>query len=192
MRPTLGLVLVAVPALVSCTGGTATESILPDDPQTQTIRLNSPAFEEGGTVPKVHTCDGKDTSPPLAWSGVPASARSLALILEDPDGPMGTFTHWILFNLPPDAKELTEGLSHGEQVHIGSNGPSARQGKNGFGKFGYGGPCPPKGNMHRYIFRLYALDQAIDPMQGTSREAFLYAVKGHVVAEGRLTGKFGH
>jgi Raf kinase inhibitor-like YbhB/YbcL family protein len=184
--------VVAVPLLASCSGGTATESILPDSPKAQTIRLRSSAFEEGGTIPKVHTCDGQGTSPPLAWSEVPASARSLALVVEDPDAPMGTFTHWILFNVPPDVKELPGGLSGEEQIRIGPEGPSARQGKNGFGKVGYGGPCPPKGSTHHYVFRLYALDQTVEPAQAASREALLRVMKGHVIAEGRLTGTFGH
>jgi Raf kinase inhibitor-like YbhB/YbcL family protein len=160
-----------------------------------TIRLTSPAFAEGGMIPKPYTCDGADKSPPLEWSGVPASARSLALICDDPDAPAGTWSHWVLFDLPPSTKSLEEGIAADLQAKLVSKPAgqepqvSVRQGKNDFGKIGYGGPCPP-GGTHRYFFRLYALDAPLDLEPGATRSSVLKAITGHVVAEGRLMGKY--
>ena len=120
-----------------------------------TILIESPAFPDGGTIPKLYTCDGKDVSPPLAWSGVPEAARSLALICEDPDAPRGTWTHWVIFNVPATVKSLGERRTNGGTGHGGGGEDPAHQGTNDFGKIGYGGPCPP-GGTHHYLFRIYA------------------------------------
>jgi Raf kinase inhibitor-like YbhB/YbcL family protein len=154
-----------------------------------TIRLQSPAFLEGGAIPKTYGCDGKDVSPPLKWSGVPETARSLAVVVEDPDAPLGTWTHWVLFDLAADLRELNEGVPTAERVELGSGGHSALQGKNDFGKTGYGGPCPP-GGTHHYVFRVFALDASPDLGPGATRQQLLRAIKGHVLAEGRLTGLY--
>jgi hypothetical protein len=118
----------------------------------------------------------------LEWSGVPASARSLALLCDDPDAPMGTWSHWVVFNLAPQIKELNEGIPAEETISIDAG--KARQGKNDFGKTGYGGPCPPSGT-HRYFFRLYALDGDLKLNSKATRADILKAIQGHIVAEGR-------
>jgi Raf kinase inhibitor-like YbhB/YbcL family protein len=192
--PALGLV--SLLALVSV--GCSREPAADDDPTRLTITLRSPAFVEGGMIPKEYTCDGAGGSPPLQCTGVPSDARELALIVDDPDAPMGTFSHWVVVGLPPGLKGLKEGvpaeaivptpsiLSAGE----GSNEANVRQGKNDFGKTGYGGPCPPSGT-HRYIFRLYALDAPVGSDTETpTRSVVLQAVKGHILAEGRLVGRY--
>jgi Raf kinase inhibitor-like YbhB/YbcL family protein len=139
-------------------------------------------------IPRKYTCDGEDRSPPLAWSGVPTQARSLALTCDDPDAPSGTWSHWVAFNLPPEVASLPEGLAASDPAHLDS-GAEVRQGKNDFGKIGYGGPCPPSGT-HRYIFRLYALDTTVELQAGATRGSLLASATGHVLAEGRLTGKY--
>src|SRR4051812_41272680 len=171
--------------LSSCGRSPSTESILPEAPKMNTIRLQSPAFTGGGTIPKLYTCDGKDVSPLLAWSGVPEAARSLALICEDPDAPRGTWTHWVIFDIPATVKELGEGVPAQERVQVTSGGEAALQGKNDFKKTGYGGPCPPSGT-HRYFFRIYALDTGLGLGPGTTRQDLLRSIKGHVLAEGEL------
>ena len=160
-----------------------------DDPKRLTINLTSTAFSEGVTIPRVYTCDGKDISPPLAWSGVPEATRSLALICDDPDAPRGTWTHWVLYDLPADVTQLQEGIPPHEQVVLGPGGAAARQGRNDFGKVGYGGPCPP-GGTHRYFFRLYALDDRPELGAGATKERLVGAMQGHVLAEGRLMGTY--
>jgi Raf kinase inhibitor-like YbhB/YbcL family protein len=152
---------------------------------TMTMRLTSTAFQEGETIPKEYTGDGKDVSPPLKWSGTPESTKSLALICEDPDAPRGLWVHWVLYNVPPGPGELAEGIPTEPSLPGG-----ARQGKNDFGKIGYGGPAPPKGKPHRYYFRIYALDTTLDLKEGATRQELLDAMKGHVLAEGQLMGKY--
>jgi Raf kinase inhibitor-like YbhB/YbcL family protein len=162
----------------------------PDDdlpPGTPKLIVTSQVFAEGGAIPRLYTCDGKDVSPPLAWSGVPRAAKTLALVVDDPDAPMGTFCHWLLFNLPAYITGLVDDLAKTEEVRVPSPAPPARQGRNDFGKPGYDGPCPPSGT-HHYRFHVYALDLSLTPEQGASRKALLAAIRGHVVAEGQLTG----
>jgi Raf kinase inhibitor-like YbhB/YbcL family protein len=181
------MILVAV--LPCCGGKPSTESILPDDPRRLTINLESPAFADGGNIPKIYTCDGEDISPPLKWSEVPQAARSLALLVEDPDAPRGTWTHWVLFDLPADVRELPRKVPTQERVKVDSSGKTARQGTNDFGKTGYGGPCPPSGT-HRYVFRLFAIDTQLTLGSKATRQDLLSALKGHVLAEGKLTGRY--
>jgi len=150
------------------------------------IQLQSPAFQEGETIPKQYTGDGKDTSPPLRWADPPDRTKSFALICDDPDAPKGTWTHWLLFNLPADQRELTEGVPTSETLTGGG-----KQGKNDFGNIGYGGPAPPRGKPHRYYFRLYALDTELDLPAGVGRDQLVAAMKGHVLAEGQLMGLYG-
>ena len=169
-----------------------------DEPGKMTIGLHSRAFSEGGTIPREYTCDGAGGSPPLEWSGVPQNARELALVVEDPDAPMGTFSRWIVVGLPPGSMGLKENVPAegvlpqasiltGAEERIESAG---RQGKNDFGKMGYGGPCPPSGS-HHYVFRLYALDAPLGLVSDTlTRSEVLGAIKGHILAEGRLTGLY--
>jgi Raf kinase inhibitor-like YbhB/YbcL family protein len=150
------------------------------------IRLTSTAFTEGGTIPRKHTCDGSDVSPPLAWDNVPGGTKSFALICDDPDAPMGTWVHWVLFNLPADTRSLPEAVPPDKELPNG-----ARQGTNDFRKIGYGGPCPPPGKPHRYFFKLYALDTVLDLPAGSTKPQVVKAMEGHVLAEGQLMGKYG-
>jgi Raf kinase inhibitor-like YbhB/YbcL family protein len=193
--------LTIVPAaifLVLCTmpgcgnGGAALPAVNPSAP---TIRLASPAFTDGAMIPREFTCDGADRSPPLQWSGVPQEARSLVMIGDDPDAPGGTWSHWVLYDLSPSITSLDAGVAADlmatpdPQTANKQPGLTATQGKNDFGKVGYGGPCPPWG-AHRYYFRLYALDQPTRLAPGATRTAVLKAIAGHILAEGHLMGKY--
>lgn len=149
------------------------------------LTVSSSAFQEGDKIPAKYTCEGQDVSPPLAWSEPPAGTRSLALIVDDPDAPGGVFTHWLLFNIPPDSRELPEAVP--TQAELASG---ALQGKTDFGRTGYGGPCPPPGRPHRYQFTLYALDQPLDLEGGASKKQLLSAMEGHILAQGQLTGTY--
>lgn len=144
----------------------------------------SSAFSEGQTIPTRYTCDGPDVSPDLTWSGVPEKAASLALICDDPDAPMGTWVHWVLFNIPADADGLPAEIPPDATLENG-----ACHGTNDFGKPGYGGPCPP-GGTHRYFFKLYALDTELNLDSGISKAQLLEAIEGHILAEGRLMGTY--
>jgi Raf kinase inhibitor-like YbhB/YbcL family protein len=150
------------------------------------INLSSTAFQEGETIPKQFTGDGKDVSPPLTWADPPDGTKSFVLICDDPDAPRGTWTHWVLYNLPADQRKSDEGVPTDESLPNG-----AKQGKNDFGKVGYGGPAPPRGKPHRYFFRLYALDTTLDLPAGATRDKVVAAAKGHVLAEGQLMGHYG-
>lgn len=152
-----------------------------------TVNLSSSAFKEGETIPKQHTADGQDVSPPLAWSGEPAGVKSYALICDDPDAPRDIWVHWVLFNIPADRHDLPEAVP-AEKTAVGG----ARQGTNDFRKLGYGGPSPPAGKPHRYFFKLYALDANVDLDAGATKQQLLDAMKNHkVLAEGKLMGKYG-
>ncbi len=150
------------------------------------FHVTTRAFPAEGTIPKKFTCDGSDVSPPLAWSGAPPGTHSFALIVDDPDAPVGTWVHWVLYDLPANTKELAEGVPKQEQL---SNG--ARQGRNDFRKIGYGGPCPPPGKPHRYFFKLYALDKKLDLSAGASKAETESAMKGHILAQAELLGRYG-
>ena len=152
-----------------------------------TFTMTSTAFGAGQVIPKKYSCDGPDVSPQLAWKEAPAGTKSYALIADDPDAPVGTWVHWVLFNVPGDTHELAEGMEKKNQL---ANG--ALQGKNDFGNVGYGGPCPPGGSTHRYFFKLYALDGKLDLKAGASKADVERAVKGHVLGQAELMGKFGH
>ena len=147
--------------------------------------IKTTAFPIGGNIPKKYTCGGLDLSPELTWTGAPAGTRSLALIADDPDAPVGTWTHWIIWNIPPDAA-LPEATAKTEALSDG-----ARQGKNDFKRIGYGGPCPPPGKPHRYFFKLYALNSKLDLKAGATRNELEGAMKGHVLAQAELMGKYG-
>ena len=148
------------------------------------IDVRSSAFGEGDSIPSDFTCDGADMSPPIEWSGVPANAQSLAVIVEDPDAPAGNWTHWLVYDLPPDLMQLPAGISFGEKFPVGS-----LQGRTDFGKPGYRGPCPPKGE-HRYFFKVYALDAMLRLKSGASRQELSQVMQGHILAEGVLMGKY--
>ena len=148
------------------------------------ITITSSVFSEEGMIPKKYTCDAEDISPDLKWSGVPQGAKSLALICDDPDAPVGTWVHWVLFNIPADVTMLPAGIPPDATLQNG-----ARHGKNDFRKLGYGGPCPP-GGTHRYYFKLYALDTALNLESGSTKAQLLAAMEGHILAEGQLMGKY--
>jgi Raf kinase inhibitor-like YbhB/YbcL family protein len=195
--PTAAAAVAALLALTTA-GCWRGESTPAEDPSRLTIKLSSPAFTDGGMIPKEFTCDGPGGSPPLEWSGVPRSAKELALIVEDPDAPMGTFSHWVVVNLSPRVKGLEQGVPAEAAVPAASivtegdvtPTAAARQGKNDFGKIGYGGPCPPSGT-HHYVFHLYALDVPIKlDTESPGRSDVLEAIEGHIVAEGRLVGQY--
>ena len=149
------------------------------------IQLTSAAFAYGEKIPVRFTCEGEDVSPPLQWSGAPVDTRSFALICEDPDAPRGTWIHWVLYNLPSGAVELVQGVPPLPELPSG-----ARQGRNDFGKIGYGGPCPPPGKPHRYFFRLYALDILLSLAPGATRGELEAAVNQHILAQGTLMGTY--
>jgi len=155
-------------------------------PQTTggSIKLTSTAFKEGEPVPRQYTCDGVNVSPPLEWSGVPKSAKTIAFIADDPDAPAGTWVHWVLYNLPSDNIGMVENLPATENLKAGGF-----QGKNDFGKIGYGGPCPPSGT-HRYFFKIYALDSELPLKAGATKAEVEKAMEGHVVAQGQLMGTY--
>ena len=151
-----------------------------------TLKLTSSAFADAGEIPAKYTCEGQDVSPPLAWSGVPSNARSLALIVDDPDAPdpaapAMTWVHWVLYGLPPDAGTLPEGTR--------TLPPGTRQGSNDWQRTGYGGPCPPVGR-HRYFFKLYALDALLPDLGAASKAKLEAAMKQHVIARAELVGTY--
>jgi len=148
------------------------------------IKITSRAFEDGGKIPSKYTCDGEDISPPLQWEAVPDGTASIAVISDDPDAPMGTWVHWVLFNLPPDTRELKENFPDDETLADGT-----RQGITDFGATGYGGPCPPSGT-HRYFFKIYALDKKIDVAIIVDKAQLLQEMEGHILGEGQLMGKY--
>ena len=148
------------------------------------ITITSTAFAEGGMIPRDYTCDGKDISPPLAWAGAPEGTKSLAIICDDPDAPVGTWVHWVLYNLPAIVNELPQGVKSDKVLENG-----AKHGMNDFRKLGYGGPCPP-GGTHRYYFKIYALDTELTQEPGLTKAELLKAIKGHILAEGQLMGRY--
>jgi Raf kinase inhibitor-like YbhB/YbcL family protein len=143
------------------------------------MKISSSAFQQGGNIPFKFTCDGADANPALGFEGAPAEAKSLVLIVDDPDAPSGLFTHWLVWNMDARTTEIPE-----------SSAPSkATQGKNDFGKSGYGGPCPPSGS-HRYYFKVFALDTELNLPDGSKRAQLDAAMKGHVIAQGELMGRY--
>jgi Raf kinase inhibitor-like YbhB/YbcL family protein len=149
------------------------------------IKLTSSAFKEGQPIPATYTCKGVNISPPLEWSGVPKTARTIAIIADDPDAPSGMWVHWVLYNLPADNIGLVENLPATENLKAGGF-----QGKNDSGKIGYDGPCPPSGT-HHYFFRIYALDVELPLKGGATKAELLKAMEGHIVAQGQLMGTYG-
>ena len=150
-----------------------------------TFAVSSSAFGPGAAIPQKFSCEGSDASPALEWSGSPAKTASFALIVDDPDAPVGTWVHWVLWNLPASAHSLPEGVPKLEQLDDG-----ARQGRNDFRKVGYNGPCPPPGKTHRYFFRLYALDAKLDLAPGATRQDLDVAMQGHILAKAEYMGTF--
>jgi Raf kinase inhibitor-like YbhB/YbcL family protein len=171
------LVLIVI-AGVDCRS--AAKQAASEGEQSMTIELTSSAFGQGATIPRKYTCDGDNLSPPLAWSAPPGGTQSLALVVDDPDAPRGTYVHWVLFNLSLDQDGLSEGV---QNVGV--------QGRNNAGGIKYAGPCPPPGPAHRYFFKLYALDIELDLKPGANKAEVVQAMEGHILAQGELMGRYG-
>lgn len=148
------------------------------------MELRSPAFNEGDMIPKIYTCDSTDISPPLEWTDVPEGTQSLALINDDPDAPMGTWVHWVYYNIPAGLTGLPEYVAPEARPETGGE-----QGITDFGRIGYGGPCPPDGT-HRYYFKLYALDTTLELGQNATKDQVLRAMEGHVLDQAELMGRY--
>ena len=151
---------------------------------TRSFELTSDVFAQGQAIPSKYTCDGDDVSPPLAWTDPPAGTKSLALISDDPDAPVGTWVHWVLYNLPPATRQLREALPTDEALPDGT-----RQGLTDFKRTGYGGPCPP-GGTHRYFFTLYALDATLPLPPAVGAKQLEQAMQGHILAQAQLMGTY--
>jgi Raf kinase inhibitor-like YbhB/YbcL family protein len=150
------------------------------------MELKSSAFTEGANIPRKHTCDAEDVSPLLRWDNAPAGTKAFVLIADDPDAPVGTWVHWVVYDLPPETKELAEGTAKTEILEHG-----AKQGMNDFRRVGYGGPCPPPGRPHRYFFKLYALDAPTNLKPRATKQQLLDAIKDHILGEAQLVGRYG-
>lgn len=148
------------------------------------MEIKSSVFDEGDMIPKRYTCDDADISPPLSWIGAPEGTKSFALISDDPDAPVGTWVHWVIFNIPANVGELPEMVPPSNTLSDGT-----KQGTNDFRKIGYGGPCPP-GGTHRYYFKLYALDTELSLDAGATKADVTRAMQGHILAECRLMGRY--
>ena len=163
--------------IISCSGGESEDRVMD-------IKISSPAFQDGGMIPKLYSCDDKNISPPLNWSNLPPETKSIAIIVDDPDAPVGTWVHWVIYNISPDTSSLEEAVP---AEKILPNG--AYQGKNDWGRIGYGGPCPP-GGTHRYFFKIYALDSVPELKPGINKAELLKAINGHIISEGKIIGKY--
>jgi Raf kinase inhibitor-like YbhB/YbcL family protein len=149
------------------------------------FQISTSSFQAGGLIPKKFTCDAADVSPELSWTGAPQGAKSFALIADDPDAPAGTWTHWVIYDLPPSLNNLPENTPKVDELPDG-----AQQGRNDFKKIGYNGPCPPPGKPHRYYFKLYALDQKLEIKPGASKSELEHAMQGHILAQTEVVGKY--
>ena len=149
------------------------------------LQITSTAFSEGQPIPAKYSCAGSDISPPLQWTNTPANTKSFALIADDPDAPVGTWVHWVLYDLPANATGLPEDVAKTQTISSG-----AKQGMNTWPRLGYGGPCPPPGKPHRYFFKLYALDTMLNLKPGATKKDVEAAMKGHILAEGQLMGTY--
>ena len=149
------------------------------------FQIKSSAFEPGGPIPRKYTCEGPDVSPPLEWQHVPEGTKSLVLICDDPDAPMGTWVHWVIYNIPADKTSLPEAVKT-DRIVLGD----IRQGTNDFRRTGYGGPCPPAGKPHRYFFKLYALDVESSWEPGLTKAQVLKKMEGHVLGQAELMGTY--
>jgi Raf kinase inhibitor-like YbhB/YbcL family protein len=191
MRPHLLLMALLLVCLAGCaaTRAQAPAPLPPPGPKAppSTLRLASTAFADGGAIPVRYTGDGQDVSPPLGWTGLPAATKELALLVEDPDAPRGTFVHWVLYALPPTLAGLPEEAPKTETLPSLGN---ARQGKNDGGGIGYMGPAPPPGSLHHYHFRLYALRAPLGLKRGASAEELRSAVQGQILGEADLVGTY--
>ncbi len=148
------------------------------------IIFESPAFKNGQPVPKLYTCDGDDISPPLDWRNLPDSVESIAIICDDPDAPMGTWIHWVIYNISSENDGIAENIPKDKNP-----GGGIKQGKNSWGRIGYGGPCPPRGT-HRYFFKLYAVDCILPLDAGATKMEVLEAMRGHLMGQAEIMGTY--
>lgn len=179
-RAEFGVVAVLGAAFLLCLGSLAMGATAK-----ATMQVTSTAFSEGQLIPEQYTCDAKNLSPPLQWTGVPEATKSLVLIADDPYAPVGTWVHWVLYDIPATFSALPEDLPKSQYTSQG-----ARQGLNDIKHLGYGGPCPPPGKPHRYFFKLYALDTMLNLQPGSRKQDVERAMEKHVLAEGRLMGSY--
>jgi Raf kinase inhibitor-like YbhB/YbcL family protein len=156
----------------------------PSPQQKSELKLTSSAFKEGEAIPRGYTCNGANVSPPLEWTGMPKTAKTIAIIADDPDAPAGTWVHWVVYNLPAEGLGLIENTPQTETLNGGG-----LQGKNDFGKIGYGGPCPPSGT-HRYFFKFYVLDSELPLKSGATKAEVEKAMEGHIAGQAQLMGKY--
>jgi len=180
----IGFLILLMP-MASC-GNSVTRSEQVQESSTPGFQLESSAFKEGATIPKQFSCSGENISPALRWTAPPPGTRSFVLIVDDPDAPGGVWTHWVVYNLPALVREIPENVPKQDDIPGGG-----LQGRNSFGKVGYGGPCPPPGKAHRYFFHLYALDTVLSLKAGAGKQDVLNAAKGHIRARTELMGRFG-
>jgi Raf kinase inhibitor-like YbhB/YbcL family protein len=178
------IIMVVASVSVSCQTKEAEMGTAEKGKEKVAFTISSTAFKHEGMIPKQYTCDGADISPQLAWSNVPDSTKSFALICDDPDAPVGDWVHWVLFNLPADTREIKEKIANDTKLPNG-----ALHGTNDFRKYGYGGPCPP-GGTHRYFFKLYALDSMLTLTSKVTKKGLLEAMKGHILGQAELMGKY--
>ena len=181
MKPLILTIFLIIIIVVGCNVETEKKEIIEPTEivgEVVKMKLTSPAFENKQEIPSEYTCDGSDTSPELNIADVPENAKSLVLICDDPDAPVGIWDHWVVFNIPTDTTKIAKGTE-----------PSGVAGKNSWGKTGYGGPCPPSGT-HRYFFKLYALDTTLDLKEGSDKKDIESAMKGHVIAQAELMGTY--
>jgi len=160
--------------------------LLPEEGKAMSLSISGPSFSSGGDIPKKYACDGADVSPQLVWTEAPAGTKSFALLVDDPDAPVGNWNHWTLWNVPANARGLAERVGKEATLPDGS-----QQGKNDFRKTGYNGPCPPPGKPHRYYFKLFALDTKLDLKPGAGKRELESAMKGHVLAQAEWLGRYG-
>jgi Raf kinase inhibitor-like YbhB/YbcL family protein len=151
------------------------------------FQLKSSSFSDGDPIPLRFTCGSSDLSPALSWNDPPAGTKTFALIMDDPDAPAGTWVHWVLYDLPASVRELREGVPKAKDLEVGG-----RQGSNDFRQIGYNGPCPPREAAHRYSFRIYALDRNMQLPAGVAKGDLERAMKGHILAQSELIGRFQH
>jgi Raf kinase inhibitor-like YbhB/YbcL family protein len=178
--------VVAATALLGCMVMVCgAENQRPVEERTLSMQLTSTAFAEGQPIPQKHTCDGHDVSPPLKWTNAPPNTKSFALIADDPDAPVGTWVHWVLYDLPPATTELSEDIPRSASISDG-----AKQGLNSWPRLGYGGPCPPPGKPHRYFFKLYALDTVLDLKPGATKKDVERAMEKHILGQAQLMGTY--
>jgi Raf kinase inhibitor-like YbhB/YbcL family protein len=185
MEPREHRFILAMIFLAACHAMAAGCEAGPQRGATMKLELQSPDFAAGASIPKQFTCDAADISPAFTWNDPPTATQSFTLIADDPDAPVGTWVHWVLFDLPATARSLPQNVPKIEQLPDG-----ARQGRNDFGKIGYGGPCPPPGKPHRYFFKFYALDKKLNLPTGATKKDVERAMQSHILAQGEWMGRY--